>query len=44
MRRKASSHFIYIIRTENFNESHFHYSGRDISVKSGNNKSKDKYQ
>ena len=31
------AHFIYIIQTKNFNESHFHCNGLNVSIKSANN-------
>ena len=31
------AHFIYIIGTKSFIESHFHYNGLNVSIKSANN-------
>ena len=40
MRRKTSFHFIHVIWTKSFNETHFHYIGRNVSVKSVDNDKK----
>ena len=31
------AHFIHIIQTKNFSESHFHRDGLSVSIKSANN-------
>ena len=35
--RGIFAHFIHIIQIEDFSESHFHYDGLNVSIKSANN-------
>ena len=36
-KRGILAHFIHIIRTKNFSESHSHYNGLNVAIKSANN-------